>query len=118
MKQSRTTGLLVTVSWLAAAGFTGRAIPGPELPFLAWSRLSNEPLISPQGTAWEAAGTFNPAVVLHDGKFIMLYRAQDAAGTSRLGYAVSTDGIHFTRRQEPVLVPETEYEKDGGVEDP
>jgi predicted GH43/DUF377 family glycosyl hydrolase len=48
----------------------------------------------------------------------MLYRAQDAAGTSRLGYAESTDGIHFTRRAEPVLSPEADYEKDGGVEDP
>jgi len=48
----------------------------------------------------------------------MLYRAQDAAGTSRLGYAESTDGIHFARRAEPVLSPEAEYEKDGGVEDP
>ncbi|MGH9845472.1 MAG: glycoside hydrolase family 130 protein, partial [Blastocatellia bacterium] len=40
------------------------------------------------------------------------------AGTSRLGYAYSTDGIHFIHRSEPVLVPEAEYEKDGGVEDP
>lgn len=48
----------------------------------------------------------------------MLYRAQDRAGTSRLGYAESTDGIHFRRRPQPVLSPETAYEKDGGVEDP
>ena len=48
----------------------------------------------------------------------MLYRAQDQAGTSRLGYAESKDGIHFARRPEPVLSPETDYEKDGGVEDP
>jgi len=48
----------------------------------------------------------------------MLYRAQDAKGTSRFGYAESGDGIHFTRRAEPVFSPETEYEKDGGVEDP
>jgi predicted GH43/DUF377 family glycosyl hydrolase len=48
----------------------------------------------------------------------MLYRAQDRAGTSRLGYAESQDGIHFTRRSEPVLSPEKDYEKDGGVEDP
>ena len=62
------------------------------------------------------------SVVLRDGKIVMLYRAQeqdkDHAGTSRLGYAESTDGIHFTRRSEPVFSPETDYEKDGGVEDP
>ena len=51
-------------------------------------------------------------------KQVMLYRAQDAAGTSRLGYAESTDGLHFTRRPEPVFAPEAPYEKDGGVEDP
>jgi predicted GH43/DUF377 family glycosyl hydrolase len=89
-----------------------------EFPFGTWSRISDEPILSPQGSGWESAGTFNPAVVFHDGKFIMLYRAQDAAGTSSLGYAESTDGIHFTRRAEPVLSPETDYEKDGGVEDP
>jgi predicted GH43/DUF377 family glycosyl hydrolase len=48
----------------------------------------------------------------------MLYRAQDKEGTSRLGYAQSEDGIHFTRRDQPVLSPEEEYENEGGVEDP
>lgn len=55
---------------------------------------------------------------MRDGKFVMLYRAQDKQGTSRLGYAESSDGVHFTRHAEPVLVPEAVYEKDGGVEDP
>ena len=89
-----------------------------KLPFGPWKRLSETPVLSPQGNGWESAGTFNPAVVVHDGKIVMLYRAQDAKGTSRLGYAESTDGIHFTRRPEPVLSPEADYEKDGGVEDP
>lgn len=83
-----------------------------------WRRVGEGPIVSPRGVAWESAGTFNPAVVVRDGKFVMLYRAQDAAGTSRLGYAESGDGIHFTRRAEPVLSPEADYEKDGGVEDP
>ena len=48
----------------------------------------------------------------------MLYRAQDRAGTSRLGYAQSSDGVHFERRPDPILSPEADYEKDGGVEDP
>ena len=45
-------------------------------------------------------------------------RAQDRTGTSRLGYATSTDGVRFTRRSEPVLSPVADYERDGGVEDP
>src|SRR6267143_6029497 len=89
-----------------------------DVPFGAWMRASEQPILSPQGTTWESAGTFNPAVVLHNRKFVMLYRAQDASGTSRLGYAESADGLRFTRRPEPVLSPETDYEKDGGVEDP
>jgi len=83
-----------------------------------WKRVSNGPILSPQGTSWESAGTFNPAVIRNGDKIVMLYRAQDAAETSRLGYAESSDGVHFTRRAEPVLAPEADYEKDGGVEDP
>jgi predicted GH43/DUF377 family glycosyl hydrolase len=83
-----------------------------------WKRLSETPIIAPQGQSWESAGTFNPAVVQVGERFVMLYRAQDAQGVSRLGYAESTDGILFTRRSEPVFAPETDYEKGGGVEDP
>jgi len=106
---------LISTALLHTAAFTVDAAPGPlnEL-----HRLSDTPIISPRGDGWESAGTFNPAVVYHNDKIIMLYRAQDRAGTSRLGYAESEDGIHFTRRSEPVLSPETDYEKDGGIEDP
>src|SRR5438034_9351885 len=101
--------------WLAVLLLSPAA---PRPPFASLHRLSNQPILSPVGTTWQSAGTFNPAVVLHNGKFVMLYRAQDKHGTSRLGYAESSDGLHFTRRPEPVLSPETDYEKDGGVEDP
>jgi beta-1,2-mannosidase len=108
------------------------AAPATDLPFGTWTRASNEPILSPGGTTWESAGTFNPAITLdipnHPSdprlgfsrrlKIVMLYRAQDSSGTSRLGYAESDDGIHFSRRAEPVLSPEADYEKDGGVEDP
>src|SRR5882724_5894248 len=83
-----------------------------------WRRVSDNPIVAPRDDGWESAGTFNPAAIEREGKIILLYRAQDKAGTSRLGYAESTDGIHFTRLPDPVLSPETDYEKDGGVEDP
>src|SRR5215475_8275820 len=54
-----------------------------NLPFGPWKRASQTPILSPQGDSWESAGTFNPAVVIRDGKIVMLYRAQDAHGTSR-----------------------------------
>src|SRR6202045_1341190 len=107
----------LTLLLLTAAGCLAAAA-GEKWPFGDWQRVSDAPILSPQGQGWESAGTFNPAVVEYNGKFAMLYRAQDAAGTSRLGYAESADGIHFKRRAEPVLSPEADYEKDGGVEDP
>jgi predicted GH43/DUF377 family glycosyl hydrolase len=107
--------LVASIVCLAAACLLAAAV---LIPFGSWHRLSKTPIISPSGSAWESAGTFNPAVVNHAGKIVMLYRAQDTQGTSRLGYAESTDGVHFTRRPEPVFAPEADYEKGGGVEDP
>jgi len=81
-----------------------------------WS--SPTPLISPTASGPATAGAFNPAAVRAGNKTVLLYREQDRAGTSRIGYASSSDGIHFTLRAQPVLIPETDYEKDGGAEDP
>jgi predicted GH43/DUF377 family glycosyl hydrolase len=75
---------------------------------------------------WEAKDVFNPAIVNRGGKIYMLYRAQDKtgvpAGTSRIGLAVSTDAVHFTRMQKPVFYPGNDaYKKlewEGGCEDP
>jgi predicted GH43/DUF377 family glycosyl hydrolase len=112
------SGTLFGLSLILIASCLLSAAPTAKLPFGNWLRLSQTPILSPQGQGWESAGTFNPATVRYSGKIVMLYRAQDARSTSRLGYADSTDGIHFQRRPEPVLSPETDYEKDGGVEDP
>jgi beta-1,2-mannosidase len=126
MKSKLLLAIFLLVASLSFAAATA------DLPFGPWTRASNEPILSPQGASWESAGTFNPTVELvvpMDNfnqprgsraipEIVMLYRAQDASGTSRLGFAESIDGIHFTRRPDPVLSPEADYEKDGGVEDP
>ena len=75
---------------------------------------------------WENKDVFNPAAVVRDGKVFMLYRAEDTigkyAGTSRLGLAESSDGLHFIRHPEPVFFPDNDehkkYEWEGGCEDP
>lgn len=107
--------LPLKIVWLIAFLAASTA---PPLPFGVWQRASDTPVIAPRGDGWEQAGTFNPAVVVRGGKVVMLYRAQDKQGTSRLGYAESADGLHFMRRNDPVLSPAEDYEKDGGVEDP
>ncbi len=83
-------------------------------------RVSQQPLLRPgsAGTTWTQFGLFNPAAIKKDGKTVLLFRAQDAKHTSYIGYAESSDGLHFTVRPQPVLSPEAPYEKGGGVEDP
>jgi predicted GH43/DUF377 family glycosyl hydrolase len=78
---------------------------------------------------WEALHTFNPAAIVRDGKVYLLYRAEDDSGTmqigmhtSRLGLAVSDDGLHFQREATPVFYPAKDSEQarewPGGTEDP
>src|SRR5438046_10663214 len=74
-----------------------------EGPLIQWHRVSPARILSPQGDGWESAGTFNPAVVVHDGTFVLLYCAQDTAGASRLGYAASNEDINSLRRSQLVL---------------
>lgn len=55
-------------------------------------------------------------VVEHDGRYYMWYTGQVSAdrakwGKSCIGYAESDDGVHFTRRREPVLVPDEPWER-------
>ena len=111
--EPRISGALVLL--VSAFAFAAQTT---DAPFGTWTRAADEPILSPQGESWESAGIFNPAVIYAYGKIVMLYRAQDGSGTSRLGYAKSLDGVHFVRRAEPVLSPEMDYEKEGGVEDP
>jgi predicted GH43/DUF377 family glycosyl hydrolase len=95
--------------------------PRPESTF-------TDPVLK-RAAHWEALHTFNPAAIVREGKVEVLYRAEDDSGameigghTSRLGLAESKDGIHFTRRPEPVFFPAEDQEKarewPGGVEDP
>lgn len=75
---------------------------------------------------WENKDVFNPAIVVKGNKIYMLFRAEDTigkyAGTSRIGLAESTDGLHFKKQPEPVFYPDNDaqkkYEWEGGCEDP
>jgi beta-1,2-mannosidase len=79
-----------------------------------------------QAVWWGVKDVFNPAAVLHQGKVHLLFRAEDDvgpySGTSRIGLAVSDDGLTFTVEPEPVLFPDTgawqPWEWPGGCEDP
>lgn len=81
-------------------------------------RHPHNPILIPDGASWwESKNVFNASVILHKGLFHMHYRAQGEDWISRIGYAVSTDGVHFNRLREPVMVPEAPTDV-RGVEDP
>lgn len=81
-------------------------------------RYSNTPIMTPDPTSvWECENVFNPSVIYKDNMFHMHYRAEGKDWISRIGYAVSKDGIHWNRMREPVLKPSTRYDSKG-VEDP
>ncbi len=68
-------------------------------------RLSTEPILVPvPGDAKEVGGVLNPGVVREKDGLLMLYRAVDAEGQSRLRAAGSDDGRRRrrgARRQGP-----------------
>ncbi len=76
------------------------------------------PVLLPDPTSdWETYNVFNPSVIYHNGLFHMHYRAQGLDWVSRIGYAVSDDGIHWNRMRRPVLEPRDRTDS-RGVEDP
>ncbi|HAH36629.1 MULTISPECIES: glycoside hydrolase family 130 protein [unclassified Algoriphagus] len=95
--------------------------PDPESTFL-------DPM-SQRTVFWESMATFNPAAIVKDGKILVLYRAEEKLGekeigghTSRIGMAISSDGINFERKSDPIFFPgndnQKEFEWTGGTEDP
>lgn len=77
---------------------------------------------------WEESDVFNPASVVKDGEIYVLYRAEDNSAigigsrTSRIGLAKTSDGLHMSFRDTPVMYPDEDnnkpYEWFGGCEDP
>jgi beta-1,2-mannosidase len=123
-KQSRSTNLLNTARNDSSANWA--LIPFTKLdsvnPILKPGTDSFTDPILNKKILWEGKDVFNPAIVNRNGKIYMLYRAQDKAGTSRIGLAVSNDAIHFARMAQPVFHPANDaYKKlewQGGCEDP
>lgn len=83
-------------------------------------RHPENPILRPRDEIpWERKAVFNPGVVEHEGRIYLLYRAvgEYELYISRLGLAVSEDGVHFKRHPEPVFSPREPYER-FGCEDP
>lgn len=92
---------------------------------LAAKRFKQNPLLTPDAQhAWESEAVFNGCPVARNGIIHFCYRAMSSAQSigahtlniSSIGYAQSTDGIHFNDRRQ-LVVPEYEWER-YGCEDP
>ena len=89
------------------------------MPEKLLKRYAEKPVLEPRPNCWDAASTFNPGAILVGEEVHMLYRAVTdlTPYVSRLGLAVSGDGIHFERAADgPVFEPQANFEV-GGVED-
>jgi len=140
------TVILITVSVTLACGNSlteskpgsTSATAAPSWALLPFEKMDSvNPLLTPgegvfycpirkDTVQWEEKDVFNPATVVRNDTLFMIYRAEDSvgkfAGTSRLGLAWSTDGIHFNRYPQPIFYPSNDaqkmYEWEGGCEDP
>jgi predicted GH43/DUF377 family glycosyl hydrolase len=98
---------------------------------LRLKRLSDAPSLAPVPEhEWEREAVFNAGAIYENGLFHLFYRASNRRFVldtpvplpenkfvSSIGHAISTDGIHFARFDQPVLTGEGEQEA-WGVEDP
>jgi beta-1,2-mannosidase len=122
---------------LTGAAAVGGAVAGPGLasarprprhtkhakgadvtfPLGPFEKYSGNPILRPDPSHdWESAFLYNPAAIKVGDRVALLYRAQNAAKVSAIGLAFSRDGLHFTRRADPVLTPTEPFETQG-VED-
>ena len=81
-------------------------------------RYPGNPVMLPDATSdWECYNVFNPGVLYDNGLFHMIYRGQGHDWISRLGYAVSVDGVTWNRMRDPIMGPEDGTDS-RGLEDP
>lgn len=81
-------------------------------------RHAQNPILLPDPASdWECYNVFNPGVLYHNGLFHMFYRAQGLDWISRIGYAVSPDGVNWKQMRQPLLSP-SDGSDSRGLEDP
>ncbi|MFO8100588.1 MAG: glycosidase [Dehalococcoidia bacterium] len=95
-------------------------IAAPEQsPARELKRYEGNPILKPlKEHPWESKYVFNAGVIRMNRKIYLVYRAFGEDEISRIGLAVSEDGLNFTERlEEPIFEPKTSSEK-MGCEDP
>lgn len=76
-----------------------------------WSLDPKTPVLTPSAAAdaWDHKSVETPSVVLFDGSYHLFYTGYPVAfsdtASYRIGHAVSTDGVTFTRDAAPLMAP-------------
>jgi predicted GH43/DUF377 family glycosyl hydrolase len=82
-------------------------------------KYKHNPILRPNpDNDFESSYIYNASAIVVDDTVFLFYRAQNAAKTSLVGLAWSTDGYNFVRYHKPVLYPTEPWEHGGGCEDP
>lgn len=90
-----------------------------------FERVSEEPLLPPTPGGYDNDAVYSPCVIDVDGTLHMLYAAhcytrcdREGGGGVRILGATSTDGVTWTKRDEPVLeaLPDVEWATEGVAE--
>ena len=75
------------------------------------AKLTFECPIAKKPIQWEERNVLNPSAVVKGDSVYLFYRAQDKSGTSRIGLATSSDGLHFKKASAPVFYPDNDLMK-------
>ncbi len=73
---------------------------------ITWQRSGNNPVLSPTpAILWEnGEGVGSPTVIKNASGYKMAYHAGDQSGTSRIGFATSSDGVTWNKNNDnPIL---------------
>lgn len=84
---------------------------------LQLTRAKENPILEPTNLEWENKLVFNPGVFTDKGNICLIYRAIGDDDISRLGLALSQDGIHFVRHTHPIYIGGSHKFEELGIED-
>ncbi len=84
-------------------------------------KYKKNPILNPsRKNKWESAAVYNGATIKRNGRIYLFYRAEQnyySEYISRIGLAISRNGLKFKKMKKPIIFPERRYEK-RGCEDP
>jgi predicted GH43/DUF377 family glycosyl hydrolase len=119
-RESENLAQLLLPGWQMVQQVRPEQLPRPAEPEAGkLRRFAGNPILKaiPEHP-WESKYVFNPGAIMLKGKIYILYRACGEDEVSRIGLALSSDGLHIEERLEsPIFEPEGEWET-RGCEDP